>query len=229
MKPFGVRVPAGLRLMLPLLSALAALSALLTIHAEYGGARPRVYLFKPLTVVLIIFVALQAKQATAPSYGTLVAAGLLCSLAGDVFLMLPRDRFVAGLLSFLSAHVFYAAAFVRGGLRPSAWAAVPLALYGATMLGLLWPHLGRLKAAVAVYVALILFMAWAALCRWLGAEAGGGLASAGGGALAAAGALLFVASDSALAWNRFRGEFKSAQAFVLATYFAAQWLIALST
>jgi alkenylglycerophosphocholine/alkenylglycerophosphoethanolamine hydrolase len=47
--------------------------------------------------------------------------------------------------------------------------------------------------------------------------------------LAAVGALLFVASDSALAWNRFKSEFKSAQAVILATYFAAQWLIALST
>ena len=48
-------------------------------------------------------------------------------------------------------------------------------------------------------------------------------------ALAAMGALLFVASDSALAWDRFKQEFKAAQAVILATYFAAQWLIALST
>jgi uncharacterized membrane protein YhhN len=65
-------------------------------------------------------------------------------------------------------------------------------------------------------------MTWQALNRW---------ASAGdaGSASALAGALLFVASDSALAWNRFRAEFKSAQAVVLGTYFAAQLLIALST
>ena len=90
------------------------------------------------------------------------------------------------------------------------------------MLRLLWPHLGKLKAPVSVYVAAILLMAWQALNRWVATgDAGSGLALAG--------ALLFVASDSALAWNRFRGEFKSAQAVVLVTYFAAQWLIALST
>ena len=52
---------------------------------------------------------------------------------------------------------------------------------------------------------------------------------AGGGASAFAGALLFVASDSALAWNRFRGGFAGAQALILGTYFPAQLLIALST
>jgi uncharacterized membrane protein YhhN len=37
-----------------------------------------------------------------------------------------------------------------------------------------------------------------------------------------------VASDSVLAVERFRGTFRSAPFWVLSTYFAAQWLIALS-
>lgn len=204
------------------LSLLALASALLAIRAEHAGPRSRVYVFKPLTVALVVLVALQARHETAAWYAPLVVAGLLCSLAGDVFLMLPRDRFVAGLLSFLFAHLFYAAAFARGGWRPSVRACVPLLIYGASMLALLWPRLGRLRAPVVAYVLVILLMAWAALCRWLAA-------GSDGGALAAAGALLFVASDSALAWNRFGGGFRGAQAVVLGTYFAAQWLIALST
>jgi uncharacterized membrane protein YhhN len=204
------------------LSLLALAPALLAIRAEYRGPRLHVYVFKPLTLVLIILNALQTKHATASQYKSLVAAGLLCSLAGDLFLMLPRDRFVAGLSSFLVAHACYVAAFASGAWRPRAWACVPLVVYGALMVGLLWRGLGRLKAAVLVYVALILLMAWAALCRWPATIDESG-------ALAAAGALLFVASDSALAWNRFRDGFKGAQAVVLATYFAAQWLIALST
>jgi len=46
--------------------------------------------------------------------------------------------------------------------------------------------------------------------------------------LAAAGAVLFVLSDSALAWSRFRQPFAAAQLAVLGTYLPAQWLIALS-
>ena len=206
------------------LSLLALASALLTIRAEYRGPRRHVYAFKPLTVVLVSLIALQTKHATTPQYKQLIVAGLLCSLAGDVLLMLPRERFVAGLVCFLFAHLCYIAAFTAGGgaRALSAWGAAALALYGAFVLRLLWPRLGKLKAPVAVYVAAILLMAWQALNRWLAA-------GEAGSALALAGALLFVASDSALAWNRFRGEFKSAQALVLGTYFAAQWLIALST
>ena len=204
------------------LSALALASALLAIRAEHAGDRRSVYLFKPLTVLIIILIALGEKNVTAAAYRPLVVAGLVCSLAGDVFLMLPRDRFVAGLICFLLAHLCYVAAFtLDGGGR--AWAAAAaLALYGALMLRLLWTRLGGLKAPVLVYVAVILLMAWQAASRWL--EVGGA-----GGAAAFAGALLFVASDSALAWNRFRGGFPAAQAVVLGTYFAAQWLIALST
>ena len=206
-----------------ILSLLVLASALLNIRAEYKGPRRQVYVFKPLAVALVMLIALQTKQTTATHYRQLIVAGLICSLAGDVFLMLPRERFVAGLVCFLFAHLFYIAAFTTDGARtPSVWGAVILVLYGTLMLRLLWPHLGKLKAPVSVYVAVILLMAWQALNRWMAM-------GDAGGALALAGALLFVASDSALAWNRFRAEFKSAQAVVLGTYFAAQWLIALST
>jgi alkenylglycerophosphocholine/alkenylglycerophosphoethanolamine hydrolase len=46
--------------------------------------------------------------------------------------------------------------------------------------------------------------------------------------LALLGATLFVLSDSALAINRFVRPFKAVHAVVLSTYYAAQWLIALS-
>ena len=203
------------------LSTLVLASALLAIRAEQTGVRRQVYFFKPLTTALIILVALQAKHEPG-AYGTLVVAGLVCSLAGDVFLMLPRDRFVAGLVSFLFAHLFYIAAFTLDGVHVRGWTAVPLLLYGARMLRLLWPRLGKLKAPVVIYVVVILSMALQASSRWLAV-------GSWGSAAACAGALLFVASDSALAWRRFRGEFGGAQAVILGTYFAAQWLIALST
>jgi uncharacterized membrane protein YhhN len=45
---------------------------------------------------------------------------------------------------------------------------------------------------------------------------------------AAAGALLFMLSDGMLAVDRFRRPFRWSRLAVLSTYFAAQWLIALS-
>jgi len=35
-------------------------------------------------------------------------------MAGDMFLMLPSDQFIAGLVSFLIAPLFYIGAFTHG-------------------------------------------------------------------------------------------------------------------
>lgn len=208
---------------LPLaLTLLAAASAASTLWAEHRGARRAFYLLKPLTTLLILALAAAAPAPVSRGYQALVCAGLLFSLAGDVFLMLPRDRFVAGLASFLIAHLFYIAAFAP---RPPRLAAplVLLALlgYGAALLRALWPRLGGLRAPVAVYAVVLLGMAWQAAARW-------DVEGSGRALLAALGAGLFVASDSVLAWERFRKARAYGPAVVLGTYYAAQWLIAAS-
>jgi uncharacterized membrane protein YhhN len=207
--------------MTPLLLGAAAASGVLAIVGEERGPRGLVYACKPLATLLLLGVA-----ATAPAGGTpyqlLIVAGLAASLAGDVFLMLPRDRFVAGLASFLLAHVAYGAAFftlprtagdvaILGGLL----------LVAAGIVAVLWHGVGRLRGPVLVYVAAIMAMAWLACVRWrAGIVPGAGLA--------AAGALLFVLSDALLAIDRFRRPFRHSRAVVLGTYYAAQGLFALS-
>jgi uncharacterized membrane protein YhhN len=201
---------------------LAAASAAATLWAERRGARRAFYLLKPLTTVLIMALAPVAPAPVSRGYQALVCAGLLFSLAGDVFLMLPRDRFVAGLASFLVAHLFYIASFAPRPFRLAApLVLVALLAYGAVLLRALWPRLGGLRAPVAVYAAVLLGMAWQAAARWDVDDTGRAL-------LAALGAGLFVVSDSVLAWERFREPRAYGHAVVLATYYAAQWLIALS-
>jgi uncharacterized membrane protein YhhN len=204
------------------LTLLALISAILHIRAESVGPKRNVYLFKPLTMIWIILIALVAESRVSSIYKYMIVAGLVCSLVGDIFLMLPSDRFIPGLLSFLVAHLFYIAAFASGGARPSAiWYAIPFLIYGAVMLWILSPHLGRMRLPVVVYMLVILVMAWQALSRWLGTEQAGS-------AHAFFGALLFTISDSILAVNRFRGRVAHAHFYILGTYFTAQWLIALS-
>jgi uncharacterized membrane protein YhhN len=201
------------------LTILTAASALLHIRAEYRGPRRNVYIFKPLTVAFIITLALQSQPSP---YKYLIVAGLLFSLAGDIFLMLPGDRFIPGLVSFLIAHLFYIAAFtLDGGYHPSLPAAIALLAYGSIMLRLLLPALGKMRLPVTVYMLVILLMVWQASNRWINDWTNASLS-------AFAGACLFAVSDSLLAVNRFRRSFKSAQFLILTTYFAAQWLIALS-
>jgi uncharacterized membrane protein YhhN len=210
-------------MLLAVLSILALCSAVLAILSAYQKRRLTHYLFKPLTLLLVIPVALRSEHPTSPFYKQAIIAGLVFSLAGDILLMLPEDRFVPGLVSFLCAHVFYIAAFAReSGGALSFWTLVPFLIYGGLMLRVLWPRLGKMKLPVLIYVAVILAMGWAAAGRRLLTEQEGSL-------LAFLGATLFIASDSFLALDRFRRPFRSAQILILSTYFAAQWLIALST
>src|SRR2546426_5470758 len=93
---------------------MAIVSALGVGHlvARYAGA-PRVAgVLKPLPIALLTVMVWQGTPLDG-RYSTFVVAGLVSSLVGDVCLLFPR-RFVAGLPSFLVAHLFYLAAF-RGG------------------------------------------------------------------------------------------------------------------
>jgi uncharacterized membrane protein YhhN len=205
-----------------ILSLLTLASGALTIFAQFRESKRLEYVFKPLTMIWIILIVVLNSDPFSTRYQVIILLGLLASLVGDIFLMLPNPKyFLYGLASFLTAHLFYIVAFtVEGGKAPLIYI-VPFALYGVIVLWQLWPYLGIMKRPVMVYVGVILIMAWQAANRWIGARLDGSL-------LSMIGAYLFVMSDSALAVERFRGSWRSAPFWVLTTYFAAQWLIALS-
>lgn len=199
-----------------------AISAAIAIAADYHSARRAVYVFKPLTTLLILLAALLAPAPSTPLYQTLIVAGMILSLVGDVLLMAPGNRFVPGLLSFLLAHVCYISAFVAdAGLRVSLWFA-PCAAFFIIFMGLLWNHTGAFRIPVLLYGVVITTMLWQAIER--AAVTPGEIATHS----AALGAALFVLSDSALAYNRFVRRFRAAQLLVLGTYWCGQLLIALS-
>ena len=204
------------------LSILILLSGVGAIWANDAGKKQLHYLLKPLTTILIIGLAFSVAPSPAALYSTAIIIGLVFSLAGDIFLMLPDDRFLAGLISFLLAHVAYIVAFVSAaGFH---LALVPLALlllYGVSLFQQLWPGLGKMKMPAFVYMVAILIMAWQALGLWQATSQSNYM-------LAAIGALFFVLSDSILAYNRFRRPFAAARPLILGTYYFAQWLIALS-
>lgn len=208
----------------PGLAAAAVLVAVLAIRAHYLEDRQhwQVYAFKPLATLLILALALSLSPAR-PDYQWAIAAGLVLSTAGDVFLMLPRDRFVAGLASFLLAHLCYLRAFsieVPFGAGLLLW--LPFIAAGGMVVALVWPGLKpALRGPVVVYVIVIAAMAGQATGRWYASGSAVALA-------AAVGAGLFVVSDAVLAIDRFRWPFRAARAVTLATYWAAQLLIAIS-
>jgi len=207
------------------LISLSIVVAILAIRAHYlvESRRWQVYLFKPLATLLIFCVALLAAQPLLRPYPLAIAAGLLLSTAGDVFLMLPKDRFVAGLASFLLGHLCYIAAFssdVAFGAGFMWW--LPFFAVGGAVVTSLWRSLpAQLRWPVLAYVLVIATMAGQATGRWSILETPAALS-------AALGAGLFVISDATLAIDRFKRQFRAARALTLTTYYAAQLLIALS-
>ena len=200
-----------------------ALCALLAIAGAYGLGAPWLhYAFKPATTLALAWLV-AATAPREPTYRLAILVGLLLSALGDVFLMLPGDRFVFGLASFLCAHVAYLVAFTRRApFFARRW---PFAAYfalGAVVLGVLWPDLpGGLHAPVGVYVVVLAAMAAQALLVWRVRPDAATASAALGGAF-------FVASDATLAIDRFVAPFEAARVVVLATYWIAQALIALS-
>ena len=204
-----------------LLAACAAIAgALLAAHSPDG--RWLHWIAKPLATALVFALAWRARPAVSARYRHFVLAGIACSLAGDVLLMLPGDLFVPGLVAFLLGHACFIAALLGDSrFAVQAWPLLACLAYGIANLVALWGAIAApLRVPVVVYVAVLCSMAGQALARALRGDAPA--------RLAARGALLFMLSDSVLAWDRFRGPLPLASLWVLATYYLALWWIARS-
>ncbi len=198
-----------------------AVSAAFAIGGAYQKSRFTHYAFKPLTMILIISLAWDRANAFSSAYGYLVLAGLVFGLAGDILLMLPKNRLRQGLAAFMAGHVLYIVAFAWETRTLAFPALAALAAWGIGVFLILRPGLGRLTFPVAAFMASAVFMAWLAVCRHLTLHETKSL-------FALAGGLLFIFSDSVNGFKRFRHPFRAAEIIVLAPYFAAQMLFALS-
>jgi len=188
------------------------------LYMSATGAGPARIALKPIPVLaLALWVA--ARNRTWP--GRLVTTGLLLSALGD--LVLETGRFLPGLVAFLAAHVAYVAAFVTDERRLRLGLLVPFAAWSAGAFGLLRPGLGELALPVAAYVAVITLMMWRAAARVGGA--GTALLPARLGAL---GAVAFGASDTLVAFDRFRQPIAYGELAIMLLYWLGQFGIAAS-
>ena len=200
--------------------ALAGVFAVGDWVARARGRRLLEYVCKPSTTAgLVAFAAvLDPASGLGTRRGWFVAA-LALSLVGDVELMLPGDRFVAGLVAFLAAHLCYVVGFFLPGPSPAGLAAAAVVVVLLVLpvfrhiLAALGEH-SRLRGALTVYVAVISVMVATAL--------------ASGSAFAAVGAVLFALSDGMIAWERFVGSFRAAPVAIMVTYHLGQAGLALS-
>ncbi|MGA9574202.1 MAG: lysoplasmalogenase [Lysobacterales bacterium] len=174
---------------------------------------------KPLLMIMLVMYFATSTSGY-PSWRKLVILALAFSWAGDVFLI-SGDWFVAGLASFLVAHIFYIIAYQKTGAAGGGLQFLDImkfVVYGVALVWFIYPGLGNLKIPVLVYALVLLGMGvWAHKRR-----EGTNTASF---KLVAAGAMLFVLSDSLIAVNKFVLAIPGERILVMSIYMTAQYLI----
>jgi len=208
-----------------ILTAAAVLLGRLLYFEKREAMRGHI-LTKPVLSAPFVAVALTGPR-TETSYFGLVLAGLSFCMAGDVFLIFfaSPKLFLAGLVSFLTGHILYTAAFFltsRPGMLTWIVGACGLAVSGA-IFAWLRPHLGRMLIPVAAYVAVITVMVIGA-SSVLGEQA----ADLSGRTLVFSGAILFYCSDIFVARQQFVASQYVNRLVGLPLYYAAQFMIAFS-
>lgn len=193
--------------------AFAAVAAVADWWAVWRGVAALEYAAKPVATAAFLGAAASLDVADAGPRAWLVAALLLC-LAGDVFLMLPRNAFLPGLASFAAAQVLLAASFIAAGTDASR-----VVIGGAVVVGAAVPLAARfvralrrsgkrdLVGAVIVYLGVICTMTVAAFGE--------------GSPVAVAGAVSFMVSDSLIAESRFVRPRRWQSVAIMVTYHAA--------
>ena len=164
-----------------------------------------------------------AAGAFASAYGRWVFAALLFSWVGDVALLARESPklFLVGLGSFLLGHVAYAVGFAVRGVDTTIalWALPVVAVLSGAFLRWLEPHVSaRMRMPVFAYTAILSLMV---------VLAAGTVGAAGNGWILV-GAVLFYASDGAVARERFVTSSIWNGAWGSPAYFFGQVVLALT-
>ncbi|MCC6839290.1 MAG: lysoplasmalogenase [Flavobacteriales bacterium] len=202
-----------------------------TCLAQLNGWRGVELLCKPLLMVVLSSWFYFNSRRMGDRFTLLVQAGLFFSLVGDVALMFTAVddfNFLIGLGAFFLAQLCYGFAFIQNildagdmsGLLPSALMAIAIAAYAFFFTWDLLPHVEEgLEMPVIAYVGAITLMGITAAFRYRRTWPRSFWLVLGG-------ALLFMASDSALAWNRFRMTLDHAPLWIMVPYALGQAMLA---
>jgi len=176
---------------------------------------------KPLLMPsLLLFYLFTAKD---PSLFVILA--IAGGFFGDTFLLGSGLFFVFGLLAFLAGHICYMAACLSAspGITAGPLYIAALVLYaGYVVLAcrMVMPSIEKkLRAGAALYMAVLLAMSYCTLLRFQ-------YASPARASVTFIGSLLFILSDSLLAYRIFiKKDSENTGVLVMITYTAAQFLI----
>jgi len=198
---------------------------LVNLIAVYSNSESLQFIVKPLLMPLLaIYLLLRTNTANSNLKGWIFLA-LFFSWAGDIFLLFEErgsNFFLFGLSAFLVAQVFYIVFFhnirMREYIRGNALLLLLVIVYYSILINVLSPYLGNMKLPVRIYGVVLSFMVMLAMHTMLGKNKKAAL-------WMTMGAILFVVSDSLLAFNKFFSPFNNAGVVTMLTYGLAQLFI----
>lgn len=174
---------------------------------------PLHFLFKAMPIFLLMLASVQF--ATGKTR-LLLLVTLLFSSAGDILLALTfENSFLFGLGAFLIAQLFYQIHFwpYRNWQK---WKALPIAavvIFALVILNLLLPKLDKMQIPVIIYMLVICLMAISAIM------------AVNKQYKAMYGAIVFLVSDTLIAWNLFLQPVPYATYAIMFTYYLAQYCL----
>ena len=158
----------------------------------------------------------------------ILLTALTLSWIGDIILLFADKGelyFIGGLIAFLFSHIFYIVLFnkqLKIYLKKSKiiyWIGITIIIiYLIGMMVLLMPNLGNLLLPVFVYamtISIMLLFALKGFMNW----------HKPANSYILIGAIIFVASDSILAFDKFYAPIQYSSFFIMITYLTAQYLI----
>jgi uncharacterized membrane protein YhhN len=198
-----------------------------------------IYVFKPLLMPLLMYYYYQHVKSNFKTFDKIIIGALFFSWWGDIFLMpdiafLSKEMaFLAGLGSFLFAHLLYIPAFVtvahpaKPVLFSRPWLALPFVLLVFGLISFLMnqahPDFMEMKIPVVIYATIIMFMVLSAINRY-------NRVPEQSFKWVLIGAVMFMVSDSFIAISRFSTLFETnvniVRILIMALYAGGQFLIA---
>ncbi|HGJ5873727.1 MAG TPA: lysoplasmalogenase [Arsenophonus apicola] len=192
-------------------------SGWLYIDAAYRGPQWQCWLFRPVTLLLLVFWAWSADITDTSGY--LIIAGLFVMLMADGWQMLSSERLLPAIFLLSLSFLLYTISFA---LQMSFSFYLPLLaillILSVIVLFIIWRPAGSLRAPVIFLLIMSFIMAWIAGEQYFG------LAREHNFSIMIGAFLLFIANSIWLIAN-FRYPFKASKATITACYFIGQFLI----
>jgi uncharacterized membrane protein YhhN len=210
--------------MMKYLGILFILIAVYDILASGKNIRKLRFISKPLLMPLLaLFYGFGASD---PNPFILFA--LAGAFIGDIFLMWSEIRtlFTTGVFAFFMGHILYILALIQPVSFVSeipAWFFLFIAFYigfAIIIMKILLPYLKEMRYPVMAYLGVILLMSFCSLCRFWHYS---GLTFL----LPFLGSLLFITSDTIIAFHHFKARQKAGDMLITLFYIPAQALIVL--